>query len=324
MKLGIFSVMDYHPSVQGSQADFYQQMIDYAVLADEHDLDSFWLAEHHFSDYGLCPTPAVLLSNIAAQTKQIKLGPAVKVLPFHDPVKVAEEYAVLDILAKGRIELGVGKGYLADEYQGHNIEPQDAQQRFIESLDIVQSLWKSDEPISYQGKYFKLENPIKLNTKPLQAGGPPLSFAVLRPEGFYKVGELGHSIMGIPYLMDDLASLKPAMEHYHQGLTQGDHNIADFNSTMGMHIHIAQTTEQAIQQARPYIERYCQTRAVGNTRSFEQLMEKKLILVGSPQDVSEQLNYIKAQGVTRVLALMDFGGMPFKLVKSSLELLAEL
>ena len=112
MKLGIFSVMDFHPDVQASQSNFYQQTIDYAIAADKHGFDSFWVAEHHSSHYGLCPSPSLLLSNIAARTKNIKLGPAVKVLPFHDPVKVAEEYAVLDVLSGGRLEVAVGKGYL--------------------------------------------------------------------------------------------------------------------------------------------------------------------------------------------------------------------
>ena len=145
MKLGVFSVMDYHQNVHSSQIDFYNEMVEYAVMADTYGLDSFWVAEHHFSDYGLCPSPVTLLSYIAARTHNIKLGPSVAVLPFHDPVKVAEEYAVLDVLSQGRLEMGLGTGYLEHEYLGHDIKREHAQQRFIESLHIIKTLWAKKE-----------------------------------------------------------------------------------------------------------------------------------------------------------------------------------
>ena len=119
MQLGTFSVMDYHPDRQGSAAGFYRDMLDLAVTAEQLGYESVWVAEHHFANYGLCPAPPVLLAAMAQQTQRIRLGPAVCVLPFHDPVKVAEEYAVLDVVSNGRLELGVGRGYLAHEYAGH-------------------------------------------------------------------------------------------------------------------------------------------------------------------------------------------------------------
>lgn len=322
MKLGIFSVMDFHQGVHGSAADFYRQTIDYALMAERYGLDSFWLAEHHFSDYGLCPSPVALLSHIAARTKTIKLGPAVAVLPYHDPVKLAEEYAVLDVLSQGRLEMGVGKGYLADEYLGHDVAPEDGQQRFIESLAIIQALW-AKQSVTFSGEHFSLKHPIALNTLPLQPDGPALSFAVLRAQGFEKVGELGHHIMGIPYLMSHLDELEPALAHYRRGLESGNHRHDDFNATMALHIHVAATNAQAREQAEPYIARYCQTRAVGNTRDFDELMEKQLIAVGDPAHVAAQLQKMAAFGTDRVLALMDFGGMPEDLLQSSLALLAQ-
>ncbi len=85
MKLGIFSVMDFYPEQQGSAAGFYREMIELAVKAEKLGYDSVWVAEHHFANYGLCPAPPVLLATIAQRTEQIRLGPAVCVLPFHDP-----------------------------------------------------------------------------------------------------------------------------------------------------------------------------------------------------------------------------------------------
>ncbi|MCS6927292.1 MAG: LLM class flavin-dependent oxidoreductase, partial [Candidatus Binatia bacterium] len=87
-----------------------------------HGYESVWVAEHHFANYGLCPAPPVLLAAIAQRTQRVKIGPAVCVLPFHDPVKVAEEYAVLDVVSNGRLDFGVGRGYLAHEYAGHMVD----------------------------------------------------------------------------------------------------------------------------------------------------------------------------------------------------------
>ena len=95
MKLGVFSVMDFYPDRQASAAGFYREMIELAVRAERLGYASVWVTEHHFAHYGICPSPPVLLAAMAQWTERIRLGPAICVLPFHNPVKVAEEYDVL-------------------------------------------------------------------------------------------------------------------------------------------------------------------------------------------------------------------------------------
>src|SRR5438128_12327416 len=106
MKLGIFSVMDFHPEQQGSAAGFYREMLDLAVEAEQLGYDSAWVAEHRFANYGLCPAPPVRLAAIAQKTEHIRIGPAACVLPFHDPVKGAEEYPVLEVASGGPPDFG--------------------------------------------------------------------------------------------------------------------------------------------------------------------------------------------------------------------------
>lgn len=118
--------MDFHPKQQGSAAAFYREMIDLAVTAERLGYDSVWVAERHFAHYGLCPAPPVLLDAIAQRTERIRVEPAVCVLPLHDPVKVTEGYAVLDVVSGGRLNFGVGRGYLAHEYAGHLVDREES------------------------------------------------------------------------------------------------------------------------------------------------------------------------------------------------------
>jgi pimeloyl-ACP methyl ester carboxylesterase len=117
-------------------------------------------------------------------------------------------------------------------------------------------------------------------------------------------------------------SLRPALASYRQELTNGGHDSKNFQTTMGLHINVAKTNALARQQSQQYLTRYCVTRAVGNSKTFDELMEKQLICIGDPDHVTQQLKTMAYMGTTRVLALKDFGGMPFELVKSSLGLLA--
>ena len=172
--------MDYHPDCQGSVAGFYHDMLDLAVTAEQLGYESVWVAEHHFANYGLCPAPPVLLAAMAQQTQRVRLGPAVCVLPFHDPVKVAEEYAVLDVISNGRLEFGVGRGYLEHEYAGHLVDRDESQARFDEALEVLELAW-AGQPFEYTGRFHRYPR-ITLNTLPLQQPQHSVLLACLQQE----------------------------------------------------------------------------------------------------------------------------------------------
>lgn len=110
MKLGIFSAMDFHPEQQGAAAEFYREVMGLAVAAEDLGYDSVWIAEHHFSDYSVIPSPNLLVASLAQKTKKVRIGTLVNVLPFHHPIRLAEEVAVLDVLTQGRFIFGIGRG----------------------------------------------------------------------------------------------------------------------------------------------------------------------------------------------------------------------
>ncbi len=316
MQFGVFSVMDFHPDRQGSAANFYREVIDLAVAAEQYGYESAWVAEHHFANYGLCPAPPVLLAAIAQRTERIRLGPAVCVLPFHDPVKVAEEYAVLDVISDGRLDFGVGRGYLAHEYAGHLVDREESQARFDEALEVIQRAW-SGKPFTYSGRFHRYPE-IILNTLPLQRPHPPIAIAALSPESYARIGARGGRLMSVPYILEDLTVLHDLLAGY-RAVTSA-RGVADV--TVAFHVHVAPTQAAAEERARPYLTRYCETRAVGNTKNFAQLMARRLVAIGDPDRVATIMQQLASYGVDRVLCLMNFGGMPLPLVLESLTMMA--
>ena len=105
--------------------------------ADVLGFESFWIAEHHFHEYGAVPRPAIFLVAAAQATQRIKLGAAVVVLPFDNPLRTAEDFAMVDVLSNGRLVLGVGSGYLKHEFEGFGVLPEEKRGRFDEGLHVL-------------------------------------------------------------------------------------------------------------------------------------------------------------------------------------------
>ena len=112
MLLSAASISDHYPDRERTVPALYAEVLGQGILADELGYHALFLAEHHFHQYGAVPNPAVLLASLAQRTKQLRLGTSISVLPFRNPALVAEDYAMLDVLSNGRLELGVGSGYL--------------------------------------------------------------------------------------------------------------------------------------------------------------------------------------------------------------------
>src|SRR6201997_2316425 len=155
MRFGLFgSATARHggPDVDSGQG--YNQFVDYNLEAEALGYHSTFLVEHHFTGFGQVSASLALLTWVAAKTKTLRLGTAVLVLPWHNPVLVAERAATLDLLSGGRLDFGVGKGYRHSEFAGFCVGPQEAQARFYESLAVILRAWRSDEPFSHDGRFW--------------------------------------------------------------------------------------------------------------------------------------------------------------------------
>lgn len=159
---------------------YYQEKIELVEYADAVGLDEVWLAEHHFSDYGVMPSTQVFGSFLAARTQRIRIGTGVVVLPFHNPIRVAEEFAFLDMLSEGRLDFGVGGGYQPAEFAGYGIPMEERRERFDESLDIIRAAW-TQESVTYHGKHFSFDG-VRPRPRPCQTPHPPMFGSSLNPD----------------------------------------------------------------------------------------------------------------------------------------------
>src|SRR3990172_4483258 len=171
MKFGLFG----GAMRRGESADSasYREFIDYVVEADRLGLESVFIVEHHFSGIGQVGASLNFLTYLAAKTERIRLGTAVTVLPWHNPVLLAEQATTLDLLSGGRFDFGVGKGYRDIEFKGFCIAKEEAQERHDECLAVMRKVWASEGRFSHHGKYWHFEN-IVVEPGPTQLPHPPL------------------------------------------------------------------------------------------------------------------------------------------------------
>src|SRR5437763_6494750 len=159
MKFGYLTLSDNACADNRREANqFVAHILDEAVYAEEVGLHSAWIGEHHFSTLGVLSCPDLVLANVAARTKRIRLAPAVTVLPLHHPIRVAEQWATLDLLSGGRVDFAAGRGYDRREYGPFKVSFENNQSIFEEAMIVVRKLWAANEPISHKGEHFQFEN----------------------------------------------------------------------------------------------------------------------------------------------------------------------
>ncbi|HVI18530.1 MAG TPA: LLM class flavin-dependent oxidoreductase, partial [Gaiellales bacterium] len=142
MKLGYGLITCQRPPGDGrSDADLYRQAIELAVDAERLGFDSVWLTEHHFVDDGYMPSLLAVAAAVAAGTERIEIGTGLLLAPLHDPVRLAEDAATVDLLSRGRLLLGLGMGWRAEEFEGLGIPMSERRTRLIDAVTILRQSW---------------------------------------------------------------------------------------------------------------------------------------------------------------------------------------
>jgi alkanesulfonate monooxygenase SsuD/methylene tetrahydromethanopterin reductase-like flavin-dependent oxidoreductase (luciferase family) len=159
----------------------YSGILEQAVLVEQWGFDHIWLTEHHFVDDGYLPSPMVAAAAIAARTRRIRISTDILILPFHHPLRLAEDWAVLDVLSGGRMELGVGMGYAAHEFRGFGIDRTQRRSRTLEGVEVLRRAW-SGERFTHRGTHWTFED-VQVWPRPVQPGGPPLWMAAMTAAG---------------------------------------------------------------------------------------------------------------------------------------------
>lgn len=317
MRLSIFSVQDHYPAGARSVAQLYGEVIAQAELADRIGYDTFWVAEHHFHEYGVVPNPALMLAALAQRTKRLRLGTAISILTFHNPLTVAENYAMVDVLSGGRLVYGVGSGYLPHEFAGYGIDPAEKRDRFDENLAIVRRLLAS-ERVSAKGRFSNVDA-VALNVRPLQTQ-VPIYVAVLRREAAFHIGKQGNNLMCVPYAsVDHFNEISDLIGDYRRGRAEAGFAQSDEDAVVTLHTHVAESDEAARRNAEAAFNLYVDTRLYAKKSTYDDAMRNQVHLFGSVETVADKLVALHRMGVRHVSTLQNFGMLAQPLVHESME-----
>jgi alkanesulfonate monooxygenase SsuD/methylene tetrahydromethanopterin reductase-like flavin-dependent oxidoreductase (luciferase family) len=172
MKFGLFYEWP-NPNLKSWKV-LFEEGVEQIEYSETLGFDYCLIAEHHFTNYGNSPSPLLQALYIGQRTRRIRIGTASVILPVWQPLRLAEEIAVVDNLLDGRFMCGVGRGYQPYEMAGFGGSVEESRRRFQETLEVLLKAWTSDESFTYQGEYVHIAQPITVFPKPLQKPHPPL------------------------------------------------------------------------------------------------------------------------------------------------------
>jgi natural product biosynthesis luciferase-like monooxygenase protein len=337
-----FGMLHLFESPMGrSEEQLVCEQIELMEAAEDLGFDSVWPAEHHFSEYGFCASPALSLAAIARRTRRIRLGSGVVVLPFNHPVRVAEDYAMLDLLSGGRVELGVGRGYQPVEFRGYGVDPAHSREIFDESIEIIRRAW-TRERLDFDGKHYRFED-VEVRPKPLQKPHPPIWLAALSEETFEKAGRLGFNLLCSPVFGGSLPAARDHIARYRETLAKHGHDPAAREVGALVMVYAGETQEAARREfADPVIwyfrtfgkyvapklgqapvesyEWYTQIRDLASVVEWEQLLEHGAVVCGEADYVTERVAEIRdVIGIDHFLCWTRLGGLARERVTAHME-----
>lgn len=344
-----YSEDKFDPSIGGDLYETYLSQLEYA---EELNFDTIGFNEHHYTAYGLMPGPNLIAAHMAARTDDIGLAVMGNVLPIRgNPVRVAEEVAMLDNISDGRITSGFVRG-IPTEYAAYNVDPNESRDRFEEAWELIVKAWTADEPFDWDGEFWQYEN-VYIWPRPKQDPHPPLWMPAESQQSIQWAAKQ-HVPMAQVYVgtqnMVDSAELyrEYASEEYGWEATE------DYFAPCRP-IYVGETDEAAREEAEEHMEFFYDTLLAGLYRAgavqqvgesayreddsfsyaahapdkgkkamnfdFEELQETGEIIVGSAETVTAEIEsqYEAIGGFGQFIGLFQFGTLPDDLVRSNLE-----
>lgn len=226
VKFGLGFEFRNPPYDERSMAEVYAESLDAIVLAEELGFDYVMLTEHHFVADGYCPSVVPLAAAIAARTKRIRIVPYVLLLPFHNPLRLAEDVAVVDTISNGRFELGVGSGYRLEEFAGFGIDRSERKARMDEGCEVMLKAW-TEEGWSFEGEHWQFNN-VTCTPKPVQRPHPVLWVSARAPAPARRAARFKAPLM-LPPLQDcGLDGERASYEAWAEGLRAQGEDPADY------------------------------------------------------------------------------------------------
>lgn len=316
MKFGLFGGAKSSGDSAIGDSLGYRKYIDYVLYAEELGYHSVFVVEHHFTGVGQLSASLNFLSYLAGRTRRLRLGTAVVVLPWHNPVLLAEQVATLDLLSGGRFDFGVGKGYRQPEFSGFCIPVEEATERFDEAMAFLKKAW-ANERFSHHGAHWHFNN-IIIEPRPVQQPHPPLWMGAGSFESIRRAAQGGFNL-----LLDQIAPIDLIIERvavYRQELERlgRPYRPAQIGACRALQII---NTEPEREQA--YALRTKVLKAIGDlargpgaeryqnvgSHADPNLANEESALLGTPEEIIGRLKKLEAGGVDYVLLVDPTGSI---------------
>ena len=345
MKFGTFFFFQAAPG--SSHAEIIHRELEQVEWTEELGFDEVWFTEHHFIDYGLSVDPASLAAAAASRTRRVRIGLAAAILPFHHPLRLAEQMALVDVISNGRLDVGVGRGNRPAEFAGYRVPQIESRDRFDETVEILRLAW-TQERFGFHGRFFDFEE-VRVIPKPLQQPHPPIYQVCVSKDGIENTALRGWPMLN-SVLTGPVDQLVANRDTYVAALEKSRRSEAEIAALLGRwgvsrQIYVADTDAQALAEAKDAELWYQESfrRFVVPDRiedahpslqpGFRAMAEKlgrvtwddlvrETLAFGSPDTVARHIAYMRELGVGQVLCWMNFGGLRQDKIRRSMELFA--
>jgi len=310
MKFGLFGSAQAQrggPDLDSGQG--FRDLVDYNVEAEALGYSSSFVVEHHFTGFGQISASLNLLTFLAARTSVLRLGTAVLVLPWHNPVLLAEQAATIDLLSGGRLEFGVGKGYRHNEFASFCIPIAEAEARFEEALELIVRSWTCEQRFSHHGRFWNFDD-IIVEPPTFQKPHPPIWMAAGQPDSIRKVARRGAKL-----LLDQFASTALTIERFNIYKAEVEACGRRFDAMdVGVcrAFYLAKNADDkaraiearlANQQRMSKLATEAGSAAKSSMLSFDHTLDAagESAMYGTPDEIAAKLDTLRAAGVAQVL-----------------------
>lgn len=324
-------VADPATGIRTTQAQRHAEILTYLDSAEPLGFEVAVAGEHHFSDF-IMSVPQMFLARLAGRTEKIRLASGVSLLPHHDAVRLAEDFATLDVLSDGRAEMWVGKGVEPLVYDYFGQKPEEAVDRQQEGLELLAKLWQ-EQDVRWTGKFRPPLSEVTLEPRCVQSPSVPVYVSCGSPESTVVPARLGLNLV-MTGLAFDLKQLEPMVSRYREEWDKAGHQHSP-RITMLAHCHVASTSQEAVAHLEQYqfgFQKWVFAKRFSMKEEDVKLparitnlgAEECVIAVGSPQAVVDKIAQIcELSQCDRFIYQGDYGGQPFQKVMASLQLYAE-
>ena len=338
MEFGYFTLSDnYYRNNPRTANRFILDIADEAIHAERLGMHSAWLGEHHFSTLGCLSCPDVVLAYVAAATERIRLAPAVNVLPLHHPIRVAEQWATLDLLSGGRVDFATGRGYDKREYGPFKAPFEENTAAFAEGLDALMRLWNEPGRVSHKGRFYEFED-VSITPKPVQAPIPIYVACFSRPT-VELAGRLGLNMVVAPFAAAmQFGGLDEIADVYGEACAKAGHQPGRLVCSYFVHFADTPAEDMAARERQiRYFQECCLDALPGdpakapptyryfadivrNMKNMRpEMLNDRSLLMGSPRAIVDSLAKVDAAGFSEVVLYFNVGLKPHPQVKDEMQ-----